>query len=110
MTPTSKDEAPPPPIIPSELSYTAATTTLSSLSVQLDLTNIPTAIESQLEGVMDQWRASCYLAAAQIFLQSNATMKDELRFDDIKPRLLGHWGTTSGLALACKPSFTLVQI
>ncbi len=43
------------------------------------------------------WRAANYLAAGQIYLMSNAMLDRPLRPEDIKPRLLGHWGTTPGL-------------
>jgi len=46
------------------------------------------------------WRASNYLAAAQIYLLRNPLLREPLRPDDIKPRLLGHWGTVPGLNLA----------
>ena len=39
------------------------------------------------------------LNAAMIFLKSNILLEKELTFDDIKPRLLGHWGTCPGLIL-----------
>ena len=43
------------------------------------------------------WQAANYLAAAQIYLQSNPLVKSPLKPEDIKPRLLGHWGTCPGL-------------
>ena len=43
------------------------------------------------------WRAANYLSAGQIYLLENPLLKRQLRLDDIKPRLLGHWGTTPGL-------------
>lgn len=43
--------------------------------------------------------ASNYIAAAMIFLSDNVLLKRDLAFDDIKPRLLGHWGTCPGLSL-----------
>jgi xylulose-5-phosphate/fructose-6-phosphate phosphoketolase len=43
------------------------------------------------------WRAANYLAACQIYLMSNALLTEPLRPEQIKPRLLGHWGTTPGL-------------
>ncbi|WP_412538490.1 phosphoketolase family protein [Longispora sp. K20-0274] len=43
------------------------------------------------------WRAANYLSAGQIFLLDNPLLRRELRPDDIKPRLLGHWGTSPGL-------------
>uniref|UniRef100_A0A093VVR0 Putative phosphoketolase n=1 Tax=Talaromyces marneffei PM1 TaxID=1077442 RepID=A0A093VVR0_TALMA len=44
-------------------------------------------------------RAACYIAAAMIFLQDNVYLKREIKPEDIKPRLLGHWGTCPGLIL-----------
>ncbi len=43
------------------------------------------------------WRAANYLSVGQIYLQDNPLLESPLRLDDIKPRLLGHWGTTPGL-------------
>ena len=43
------------------------------------------------------WRAANYLSVGQIYLQDNALLETPLRREHIKPRLLGHWGTTSGL-------------
>ena len=45
-------------------------------------------------------RAANYLTAAQIFLQDNFLLERELTFDDIKPRLLGHWGSGPGVNFA----------
>jgi xylulose-5-phosphate/fructose-6-phosphate phosphoketolase len=44
-------------------------------------------------------RATNYLTAAQIFLQDNFLLERPLTFDDIKPRLLGHWGSGPGVNL-----------
>jgi xylulose-5-phosphate/fructose-6-phosphate phosphoketolase len=44
-------------------------------------------------------RATNYLAAAQVYLQSNALLREPLRPEHIKPRLLGHWGTAPGINL-----------
>ncbi|CAN5484985.1 phosphoketolase family protein [soil metagenome] len=43
------------------------------------------------------WRAANYLSIGQIYLLDNPLLRDPLTRDDIKPRLLGHWGTTPGL-------------
>ncbi|WP_188943606.1 phosphoketolase family protein [Nakamurella endophytica] len=43
------------------------------------------------------WRAANYLAVGQIYLMDNPLLRRELVPDDVKPRLLGHWGTTPGL-------------
>lgn len=43
------------------------------------------------------WRAANYLSVGQIYLLKNALLRRPLSLEDIKPRLLGHWGTTPGL-------------
>jgi len=43
------------------------------------------------------WRAANYLSACQIYLMDNPLLTEPLRPDHIKPRLLGHWGTSPGL-------------
>ena len=43
------------------------------------------------------WRAANYLTVGQIYLKDNPLLKHPLTLEDIKPRLLGHWGTTTGL-------------
>ena len=43
------------------------------------------------------WRAANYLSVGQIYLTDNALLEEPLKLDHIKPRLLGHWGTTPGL-------------
>jgi xylulose-5-phosphate/fructose-6-phosphate phosphoketolase len=45
------------------------------------------------------WRAANYLSVGQIYLLDNPLLKEPLKPDHIKPRLLGHWGTTPGLNL-----------
>lgn len=42
------------------------------------------------------WHAANYLSVGQIYLQANALLRHKLRHGHIKPRLLGHWGTTPG--------------
>ncbi len=51
----------------------------------------------QLAGLNAYWRAANYLAAGQIYLMANPLLAEPLRPEHIKPRLLGHWGTTPGL-------------
>ena len=43
------------------------------------------------------WRAANYLSVGQIYLKDNPLLDRPLTLDDVKPRLLGHWGTTPGL-------------
>ena len=45
------------------------------------------------------WRAANYLAVGQIYLMANPLLREPLKPEHIKPRLLGHWGTTPGLNL-----------
>src|SRR5213080_63770 len=42
------------------------------------------------------WRAANYLSVGQIYLYDNPLLKQPLRPEHVKPRLLGHWGTTPG--------------
>jgi xylulose-5-phosphate/fructose-6-phosphate phosphoketolase len=43
------------------------------------------------------WRAANYLSVGQLYLMTNPLLREPLRPDHVKPRLLGHWGTTPGL-------------
>jgi xylulose-5-phosphate/fructose-6-phosphate phosphoketolase len=45
------------------------------------------------------WRAANYLSVGQIYLLDNPLLREPLRAEHVKPRLLGHWGTTPGLNL-----------
>lgn len=51
----------------------------------------------QLENINAYWRAANYLSVGQIYLYENALLKKPLTLRHIKPRLVGHWGTTPGL-------------
>jgi xylulose-5-phosphate/fructose-6-phosphate phosphoketolase len=51
----------------------------------------------QLDRVDAWWRAANYLSIGQIYLLDNPLLREPLRNEHIKPRLLGHWGTTPGL-------------
>ncbi|WP_194913017.1 phosphoketolase family protein [Catenulispora rubra] len=50
-----------------------------------------------LDALNAYWRAANYLSVGQIYLLDNPLLHRPLTLDDIKPRLLGHWGTTPGL-------------
>src|SRR5580698_4984967 len=57
------------------------------------------AASPELLRAMDAyWRAANYLTVGQIYLQENALLREPLRPEHIKPRLLGHWGTSPGLS------------
>jgi xylulose-5-phosphate/fructose-6-phosphate phosphoketolase len=51
----------------------------------------------ELERIDAWWRAANYLSVGQIYLMDNPLLRQPLRPEHIKPRLLGHWGTTPGL-------------
>jgi xylulose-5-phosphate/fructose-6-phosphate phosphoketolase len=51
----------------------------------------------ELSRIDAYWRAANYLSVGQIYLFANPLLKEPLRLEHIKPRLLGHWGTTPGL-------------
>ncbi len=57
-------------------------------------------LSAELLGRMHRyWMAANYLTVGQIYLQENPLLREPLRPADIKPRLLGHWGTSPGLSL-----------
>ena len=53
--------------------------------------------DQQLRKMHAYWRAANYLSVGQIYLKDNPLLERPLTLDDVKPRLLGHWGTTPGL-------------
>ena len=53
---------------------------------------------SRLENMHSYWQAANYLTIGQIYLQENPLLREPLRPEHIKPRLLGHWGTSPGLS------------
>ena len=55
--------------------------------------------QSSLDVIDTWWRAANYLTVGQIYLRANAMLERSLVPDDIKPRLLGHWGTSPALSL-----------
>jgi xylulose-5-phosphate/fructose-6-phosphate phosphoketolase len=54
---------------------------------------------AELDAIDAWWRAANYLSVGQIYLLSNPLLTEPLRPEHVKPRLLGHWGTTPGLNL-----------
>ncbi|MGB2953932.1 MAG: phosphoketolase family protein [Gaiellaceae bacterium] len=53
--------------------------------------------EAELERIDRYWRAANYLSVGQIYLLDNPLLEQPLSLEHVKPRLLGHWGTTPGL-------------
>ncbi|TYC10283.1 phosphoketolase family protein [Actinomadura syzygii] len=54
-------------------------------------------VRTEIELIDAYWRAANYLSAGQIYLLDNPLLREPLRPEHIKPRLLGHWGTSPGL-------------
>jgi xylulose-5-phosphate/fructose-6-phosphate phosphoketolase len=62
------------------------------------LSTRPKTLSDKEHALIDAyWRAANYLSVGQIYLFNNPLLKEPLSDQDIKPRLLGHWGTTPGL-------------
>jgi xylulose-5-phosphate/fructose-6-phosphate phosphoketolase len=59
----------------------------------------PGLAAGELDALDACWRAANYLSVGQIYLMSNPLLTEPLRPEHVKPRLLGHWGTTPGLNL-----------
>jgi xylulose-5-phosphate/fructose-6-phosphate phosphoketolase len=53
---------------------------------------------TDFSGLDAYWRAANYLTVGQIYLQDNPLLREPLKAEHIKPRLLGHWGTSPGLS------------
>ena len=53
--------------------------------------------EEELNAINRYWRAANYLSVGQIYLRDNPLLREPLKLEHAKPRLLGHWGTTPGL-------------
>ncbi|MDB4875785.1 MAG: phosphoketolase family protein [Gemmatimonadetes bacterium] len=75
-----------------------ATTAPAAAAVAAPDTSGPLSAE-QLRLLDRYWTAANYLTVGQIFLQENALLREPLRPEHIKPRLLGHWGTSPGQSL-----------
>ena len=59
---------------------------------------MPTIDQTRLRLMHRYWDAANYLTVGQIYLQNNVLLKEPLHPEHIKPRLLGHWGTSPGLS------------
>ncbi|MBK9166201.1 MAG: phosphoketolase family protein [Bryobacterales bacterium] len=53
--------------------------------------------QDELRKIDAYWRASNYLSVGQIYLLDNPLLREPLKIEHVKPRLLGHWGTSPGL-------------
>ena len=80
----------------------------AAISSAVKAENAPPKPEGPVEGplspeLLDKmqryWQATNYLTVGQIYLQANPLLREPLRMEHIKPRLLGHWGTSPGLTM-----------
>ncbi len=70
---------------------------MSKVAVKTEKNPTAPLSEEQLNKIDMYWRAANYLSIGQIYLLNNPLLKEPLKLEHIKPRLLGHWGTTPGL-------------
>jgi xylulose-5-phosphate/fructose-6-phosphate phosphoketolase len=68
------------------------------VTLELSRDELAALSDGQLAAIDAWWRACNYLAVGQIYLKDNPLLERPLTADDIKPRLLGHWGTSPGLS------------
>ncbi len=73
-------------------SYTIAEPSLAEQNANANLS------PEEIQHLQAYWRACNYLAVGMIYLQDNPLLKQPLTLEHIKPRLLGHWGTSPGLS------------
>src|SRR5262245_41144148 len=75
---------------------TSMTSAASADTAKLSVDSRPLSAD-ELRKMNDYWRAANYLSVGQIYLYANPLLREPLKVEHIKPRLLGHWGTTAGL-------------
>src|SRR5216683_2285163 len=69
---------------------------MTMLAREGEMTEGPLSPE-ELSAIDAYWRAANYLSVGQIYLLANPLLREPLTREHVKPRLLGHWGTTPGL-------------
>ncbi|KFA65761.1 hypothetical protein S40285_07099 [Stachybotrys chlorohalonatus IBT 40285] len=89
--PGQQIDRPDPPPLPSHLPDGTLDLAAKPEKKQLETT--------AAQGLKDFQNAACYIAASMIFLRDNVLVERDLKLEDVKPRLLGHWGTCPGLIL-----------
>ena len=87
--------------------------TTNSLQVMAPASHLVKQLASPTDeevAVVDAWwRANNYLTVGQIYLMANPLLRERLVSDHIKPRLLGHWGTSPGLSFIYAHASRLIQ-
>ncbi len=82
-------------------------TTMTATPALVDLLAHPSTEE--VEALDAWWRANNYLTVGQIYLQGNPLLREPLTPAHIKPRLLGHWGTSPGLSFVYAHASRLIR-
>jgi len=72
-------------------------TAVASANSTLSGVSNPPLTSEELSKINAYWRAANYLSVGQIYLYANPLLREPLKIEHVKPRLLGHWGTTPGL-------------
>ena len=72
------------------------TPTATADTARSSISNQPLSADA-LRKMNAYWRAANYLSVGQIYLFANPLLREPLKLEHVKPRLLGHWGTTPGL-------------
>ncbi|WP_203567972.1 phosphoketolase family protein [Aestuariimicrobium ganziense] len=80
------------------------------MSTEPTLEHLSTLSDDDLAAIDAWWRANNYLTVGQIYLQANPLLREPLSADDIKPRLLGHGGTSPGLAFIYAHASRLIRL
>ena len=65
--------------------------------------------EDEVAALDAWWRANNYLTVGQIYLMDNPLLREPLTAEHIKPRLLGHWGTSPGLSFIYAHASRLIR-
>src|SRR5690242_4311537 len=84
--------------VSSAIPVDAATAAAHEPAVRTDLLVAAPLSNDQCERMHRYWQAANYLTIGQIYLQDNPLLREPLKPAHIKPRLLGHWGTSPGLS------------
>ncbi|PZG14327.1 phosphoketolase family protein [Nonomuraea aridisoli] len=88
----------------------ATTETGSGATATVDLVDrLAHPTNTDIAAVDAWWRANNYLTVGQIYLMANPLLREPLTGEHIKPRLLGHWGTSPGLALVYAHASRLIR-
>src|SRR6201990_3454994 len=69
----------------------------------------PPLSDRELELIDAYWRAANYLSVGQIYLLDNPLLRAQLAPEHVKPRPLGHWGTSPGLYLVDAPMHRVIK-